>query len=137
MAIGYSFEHDTRSVFGDFDSMSETNRSPHPSLLLDGGSTLIDSHGESSIGSTGRGRDRPLVRMAGCARAALQRIALASGGNREGWGGAYERNHPSRVRSIGRKDRRCRTQGEGAIAGPRPPGLASDAAHTRPITTIA
>ena len=42
--LGFRFEHDTRSVFGDFDSMRTTNPLGRiPSLILPDGTTLIDS----------------------------------------------------------------------------------------------
>ena len=42
--LGFAFEHDTRSVFADFDSMRTTNPLGRiPSLILDDGTTLIDS----------------------------------------------------------------------------------------------
>ena len=42
--LGFDFEHDTRSVFADFDSMRTTNPLGRiPSLILDDGTTLIDS----------------------------------------------------------------------------------------------
>ena len=42
--LGFGFEHDTRSVFGDFDSMRKTNPLGRvPSLILPDGATLIDS----------------------------------------------------------------------------------------------
>ena len=42
--LGFPYEHDTRSVFGDFDSMRETNPLGRiPSLILDDGAVLIDS----------------------------------------------------------------------------------------------
>ena len=42
--LGFAYEHDTRSVFGDFDAMREVNPLGRiPSLVLDGGEVLIDS----------------------------------------------------------------------------------------------
>ena len=64
--LGFDFEHDTRSVFADFDSMRTTNPLGRiPSLILDDGTTLIDS-GRSSIGSTSRSdRNARCCRQAG------------------------------------------------------------------------
>src|SRR5262245_23379316 len=43
--LGVAYEHDTRSVFGDFDSMRKTNPLARiPSLVLDDGDVLIDSN---------------------------------------------------------------------------------------------
>jgi glutathione S-transferase len=42
--LGFPYEHDTRSVFADFDSMRQTNPLGRiPSLVLPSGETLIDS----------------------------------------------------------------------------------------------
>ena len=42
--LGFAYEHDSRSVFGDFDSMRTTNPLGRiPSLVLDDGQVLIDS----------------------------------------------------------------------------------------------
>src|SRR5207248_9318726 len=42
--LGFAYEHDTRSVFGDFDSMRRTNPLGRiPSLVLEDGEVLIDS----------------------------------------------------------------------------------------------
>ena len=42
--LGFAYEHDTRSVFADFESMRRTNPLGRiPSLILDDGTTLIDS----------------------------------------------------------------------------------------------
>ena len=42
--LGFAYEHDTRSVFGDFESMRRTNPLGRiPSLVLDDGEVLIDS----------------------------------------------------------------------------------------------
>src|SRR5215475_3705274 len=43
-ALGFDYEHDTRSVFGDFESMRQTNPLVRiPSLVFDDGEVLIDS----------------------------------------------------------------------------------------------
>jgi glutathione S-transferase len=42
--LGFVYEHDTRSVFGDFDAMRQINPLGRiPSVVLDGGEVLIDS----------------------------------------------------------------------------------------------
>ena len=42
--LGFAYEHDTRSVFADFDAMREVNPLGRiPSLVLDDGEVLIDS----------------------------------------------------------------------------------------------
>jgi glutathione S-transferase len=79
--LGFAYEHDTRSVFSDFDSMRQTNPLGRiPSLVLDNGETLIDSAAilDWLDGSVGPGRR--LIPAAGPERRqALRRIALATG----------------------------------------------------------
>ena len=42
--LGFAYEHDTRSVFADFDAMRRINPLVRiPSLIFDDGETLIDS----------------------------------------------------------------------------------------------
>jgi glutathione S-transferase len=79
--LGFTYEHDTRSVFGDFDSMLKTNPLGRiPSLLLDDGRTLLDSAAILDWLDEKVGPERALIPASGAARAdALQRIALATG----------------------------------------------------------
>src|SRR6516164_11438381 len=92
--LGLACEHDTRSVFSDFDAMRRINPLGRiPSLVLDGGEILIDSaaildHIDETVGP-----DRALVPRSGAARrAALRRIALATGViDKAGGGVVYER----------------------------------------------
>src|SRR5262245_46710811 len=79
--LGFPYEHDTRSVFGDFDSMRQTNPLGRiPSLVLDDGEVLIDSaaildHLDEVVGPA-----RALIPPTGPKRReALKRIALATG----------------------------------------------------------
>jgi glutathione S-transferase len=80
--LGFTYEHDTRSVFGDFDSMRTTNPLGRiPSLTLDGGETLIDSVAILDWLDRKVGPERALTPPAGDARTrAMQLIALAAGG---------------------------------------------------------
>ncbi len=42
--LGFDYEHDRRSVFGDFESMRQTNPLARiPSLVFEDGEVLIDS----------------------------------------------------------------------------------------------
>jgi glutathione S-transferase len=79
--LGFAYEHDTRSVFGDFDSMRGTNPVGRiPSLVLDDGTTLIDSAAVLDWLDQTVGPERALVPSGGAARTqALQTIALATG----------------------------------------------------------
>jgi len=91
--LGLPYEHDTRSVFGDFDSMRRTNPLARiPSLILDDGEVLIDSaaildHIDELVGPT-----KALLPRSGIERReALRRIALATGAiDKIGGGRNYE-----------------------------------------------
>jgi glutathione S-transferase len=117
--LGIAYEHDTRSVFGDFDSMRTTNPLGRiPSLILDSGETLIDSaaildHIDEMVGPA-----RALIPPSGKPRRdALQRIALANGAvDKIGGGVNYETLiRPSQYRWPEWIER-CKTQGLGALA---------------------
>jgi glutathione S-transferase len=117
--LGFAFEHDTRSVFGDFESMRTTNPlSRVPSLILANGTTLIDSTAILDWLDQQVGPERALMPTSGPARqVALQRIALATGTIDKVMSGAYERF----VRPQGYRwpewIARCRTQAEGGLGG--------------------
>jgi glutathione S-transferase len=117
--LGLAYEHDTRSVFGDFDSMRTTNPLGRvPSLVLDDGTVLIDSAAILDWIDEQVGPDRALLPHSGPARMqALQRIALANGAvDKIGGGVNYETMiRPSRYRWPEWIER-CRTQGLGALA---------------------
>ena len=116
--LGFEFEHDTRSVFADFDSMRATNPLGRvPSLILADGTTLIDSAAILDWLDQQVGPGRALLPPGGPARQqALQRIALATGTIDKVLGGAYERL----VRPLPYRWpdwlARCRTQAEGGLA---------------------
>ncbi len=80
--LGLTYEHDTRSVFGDFDSMRTTNPLGRiPSLTLDSGETLIDSFVILDWLDREVGPERALTPPSGAARTkAMQLVALATGG---------------------------------------------------------
>lgn len=116
--LGFDFEHDRRSVFGDFDSMRTTNPLGRiPSLILDDGATLIDSAAILDWLDQEVGPERALLPGGGLARRqALQRIALASGTIDKVMGIGYERLvRPERYRWPD-WIARCRTQAEGGLA---------------------
>src|SRR4029077_1949580 len=81
MTLGIAYEHDTRSVFGDFDSMRQTNPLGRiPSLVLDDGEVLIDSHTILDWLDQIVGPERALIPLAQPERrCALRLIALATG----------------------------------------------------------
>jgi glutathione S-transferase len=117
--LGIAYEHDTRSVFGDFDSMRTTNPLGRiPSLILDSGETLIDStaildHIDEMVGP-----QRALLPPSGKARRdALQRIALANGAvDKIGGGVNYETLIRPKPYRWPEWIARCTTQGLGALA---------------------
>jgi glutathione S-transferase len=118
MVLGVPYEHDTRSVFGDFDSMRKTNPLGRiPSLILDDGTVLIDSAAILDWIDESVAPRRALIPPSGLARRdALQRIALASGAvDKIGGGRNYEQMiRPSRYRWPEWIERTT-TQGLGAL----------------------
>lgn len=116
--LGFDYEHDTRSVFGDFDSMRATNPLGRiPSLVLDSGETLIDSAAILDWLDEQVGSDRALLPRGGTARRdALRRIALATGAVDKFGAANYERLiRPSQYRWP-EWIARCLMQGQGALA---------------------
>jgi glutathione S-transferase len=116
--LGYAYRHDTRSVFGDFDSMRETNPLGRiPSLIRDDGTTLIDSAAILDWLDQEVGPARALVPPAGPARErALRLIALAVGAIDKFGAAAYERIIRPKAYRWPEWIARCRTQGTGALA---------------------
>jgi glutathione S-transferase len=136
--LGFAYEHDTRSVFGDFDAMRRVNPLGRiPSLVLDGGEVLIDSAAILDWLDGEVGPARALVPAEGVQRRrALRLIALATGAIDKIGAATYERVvRPSAYRWPEWVER-CRTQGLGAIAAlaaePWPAGAPLDQAQ---ITT--
>lgn len=115
--LGFDYEHDTRSVFADFDAVRRINPLGRiPSLVLDDGETLIDSAVILDWLDKSVGRERALIPAAGPERRrALRRIALATGVVDKVGAATYERLiRPSAYRWPEWIER-CRTQGTGAI----------------------
>ena len=116
--LGFAYEHDTRSVFADFDAVRAVNPLGRvPSLVLDDGEVLIDSGAILDWLDETVGPERALVPPAGRERRlALRLIALATGAIEKIGAAAYERLiRPSALRWPEWIER-CRAQGEGAIA---------------------
>jgi glutathione S-transferase len=116
--LGLAYEHDTRSVFADFDAMRQVNPLGRiPSLVMDDGEVLIDSAAILDWLDQAVGPERALVPPAGAERRrALRLIALATGAIDKVGAAAYERLiRPSALRWPEWIER-CRTQGAGAIA---------------------
>src|SRR5260370_36560097 len=99
--LEFAFEHDTRSVFGDFDSMRTVNPLGRvPSLILPDGTTLIDSAAILDWLDQTVGPQRAPLPSGGLARhQALQRVALATGTIDKVTAGAYERLIPPAIHS--------------------------------------
>jgi glutathione S-transferase len=136
--LGFPYEHDTRSVFRDFDSMRQTNPVGRiPSLILDDGEVLIDSAAILDWLDETVGPARALVPRAGPERRrALRLIALATGASDKTITCAYERIVRPEQWRWQEWIARCRKQAEGAIialaAEPWPTTAALDQAQ---ITT--
>jgi glutathione S-transferase len=116
--LGFTYEHDTRSVFADFDAMREVNPLGRiPALVLECGEVLIDSAAILDWLDQTVGPERALVPPGGAGRRrALRRIALATGAIDKVGAAAYERLiRPAALRWPEWVER-CRTQGMGAIA---------------------
>ncbi len=78
--LGLSYEHDTRSVFGDFESMLKTNPLGRiPSLLFDDGRTLVDSAAILDWLDESVGPKRALLPPSGAAR--VERVAAHRAGD--------------------------------------------------------
>jgi glutathione S-transferase len=117
-ALGFAYEHDTRSVFGDFDAMRKVNPLGRiPSLVLDSGEVLIESGAILDWLDETVGPERALLPRGGAARRrALKLIALATGAIEKFGAATYERVvRPSALRWPDWLER-CRTQGTGALA---------------------
>jgi glutathione S-transferase len=136
--LGFAYEHDTRSVFADFDAMRRVNPLGRiPSLVLDDGETLIDSAAILDWLDHAVGAARALVPTTEPKRRrVLHRIALATGVIDKAGAATYERLiRPSAYRWPEWIER-CRTQATGAIealaAAPSPTSTNLDQAQ---ITT--
>jgi glutathione S-transferase len=137
--LGFAYQHDTRSVFADFDAMREINPLGRiPALVLDGGEVLIDSAAILDWLDQTVGPERALLPAAGAPRRrALRLIALATGAIDKVGAAAYERLIRPAALRWPEWIERCRTQGMGAIAAlaaePWPPG---NTIHQAEITTV-
>ena len=91
--LGFGYDHDTRSVFGDFDAMRAINPLGRiPSLTLDDGEVLVDSAAILDWLDHAAGPDRALVPvMQPHRRRVLHRMALATGVIDKAGAANYER----------------------------------------------
>jgi glutathione S-transferase len=116
--LGFAYEHDTRSVFADFDAMREINPLGRiPSLMLPGGETLFDSAAILEWLDERVGPERALVPRKGAERRrALRLIALATGTQDKIGAVGFERTmRPAAYRWPDWVER-CRIQGAGGLA---------------------
>jgi glutathione S-transferase len=112
------YEHDTRSVFADFDAMRTLNPLGRiPSLVLDAGEVLIDSAAILDWLDQTVGPSRALLPTGGPERRrALRLIALATGAIDKIGAATYERLIRPRAYRWPDWIERCLIQGTGAIA---------------------
>lgn len=116
--LGLGYQHDTRSVFGDFDSMRQTNPLGRiPSLILDEGEVLIDSNAILDWIDQSVGPARALVPPAGPERMRVLKLMALATGTLDKIGSAnYERLiRPSQYRWPEWIER-CLIQSKGALA---------------------
>jgi glutathione S-transferase len=116
--LGLVYTHDTRSVFADFDAMRQTNPLGRiPSLVLDDGTTLVDSAAILDWLDEQVGPGRALLPRAGQARRqALQLIAFATGAIDKLGAANYERMIRPAACRWPDWITRCIAQAEGALA---------------------
>jgi glutathione S-transferase len=115
--LGFAYEHDTRSVFGDFAAMRRVNPVGRiPSLVLHDNEVLIDSAAILDWLDQSVGPERALVPAAGVGRRrVLQRMALATGAIDKCGAATYERLIRPPAHRWPEWIERCRTQAAGAI----------------------
>lgn len=116
--LGFAYEHDTRSVFADFEAMRRVNPVGRiPSLILPGGETLIDSAAILDWLDHSVGPLRALIPSTGPERRRVLRlISLATGAIDKVGAATYERLiRPSAYRWPEWIER-CLVQGSSAIA---------------------
>jgi glutathione S-transferase len=116
--LGFAYEHDTRSVFGDFDSIRKTNPTGRiPALVLDDGSVLVDSGVILDYLDEVSGPARALIPRSGPARReVLHRVALASAAIDKAGAANYERLLRPQQYQWPEWIARLQTQALGAIA---------------------
>jgi glutathione S-transferase len=115
--LGFDYQHDTRSVFADFNAMRRVNPLGRiPSLVLDDGQILIDSAAILDWLDQSVGPARALVPAAQPERwQTLHRIALATGAIDKAGAATYERLIRPSAHRWPEWIERCRAQATGAI----------------------
>jgi glutathione S-transferase len=115
--LGFAYEHDTRSVFADFDAMRRVNPLGRiPSLVLDDCEVLIDSAAILDWLDQSAGPERALIPVAATERRqVLRRMALATGVIDKAGAAAYERLIRPAAYRWPEWIERCLTQATGAL----------------------
>jgi glutathione S-transferase len=115
--LGFDYEHDTRSVYADFDAMRRINPLGRiPSLVLDDGEVIIDSAAILDWLDQSVGPDRALVPVAARERRSmLRRVALATGAIDKAGAAAHGRLVRPSAHIWAEWIERCRMQAAGAI----------------------
>lgn len=115
--LGFAYDHDTRSVFADFDEMRRVNPLGRiPSLVLDDGETLIDSAAILDWLDQSVGPEKALVPTTQPERRrVLHRMALATGAIDKAGAATYERLIRPSAHRWPEWIERCRIQAAGAI----------------------
>jgi glutathione S-transferase len=118
LVLGLGYEHDTRSVFGDFASMSNVNPLRRvPSLVLDDGAVLVESGAILDWIDQTVGPERALVPPSGIARRrVLHLVALATGAMDKAAALALERTVRPKAYRWPEWTERCRTQAADTLA---------------------
>ena len=114
---GIAYQHDTRSVFADFDAMRQINPLGRiPSVVLDDGDVLIDSAAILDWLDQSVGPERALIPAAGVQRRrVLRRMALATGVIDKAGAAAYERLIRPAAYRWPEWIERCLTQAAGGL----------------------
>ena len=114
---GFVYQHDTRSVFADFDAMRQVNPLGRiPSVVLDDGDVLIDSAAILDWLDQSVGPERALIPAAGVQRRrVLRRMALATGVVDKAGAAAYERLIRPAAYRWPEWIERCLTQAAGGL----------------------
>lgn len=117
LMLGIPFEHDARSIFGDFEALRAINPLGRiPSLVLDDGTAMVDSAAILDWIDREVGPARALMPISGPARTnAMQIVALALGAVEKIGAAAYERLMRPPEYRWPEWIARCRTQGAGAL----------------------
>lgn len=115
--LGFAYQHDTRSVFADFDAMRRVNPLGRiPSLVLDDCEVLIDSAAILDWLDQSAGPERALIPVAATERRqVLRRMALATGVIDKAGAAAYERLIRPAAYRWPEWIERCLTQATGAL----------------------